>query len=251
VNAFNDSIRRPDENVAAAFETTHWSVVLAAGRGPSADADRAFADLCSIYWYPVYSYVRRRLADAEAALDGTQEFFLRLLERNTVAVASPGRGRFRTFLLTSCQNFLTNEWKREQALKRGGGRLALSLDVVMAESRFAAEPFCRDAPERAFDRVWAVTLLERVLERLAEEFRRDGKEDVFSALKSTLTATGAEESYVALAAKLGTTPGAIKVSVHRLRRRYRELLRAEIASTIDTSADIEEEMRALFEILSS
>lgn len=230
------------------FATTRWSVVLAAGRKSDPSSDRALADLCQSYWYPLYVYVRRRGVDTDAARDLTQEFFARLLEKNYLAVAQPERGRFRAFLLTALKNFLANEWERRRAQKRGGGKAILALDFDAGESRFHNEPAHNDTPERLFDRQWALAVLDSCLTRLRGEFATQRKEQEFAQLKNFLTGEAAA-SYAVVAQELGMTEGAVKVAVHRLRRRYRELLRAEVAQTLAEPAEVNDEIRCLFEAL--
>jgi len=232
-----------------AFITTHWSVVLAAGRNDTTRARAALARLCQTYWYPLYAYARRRGNPPHDAQDLTQEFFARLLERHSLAAANPSCGRFRSFLLTAMNHFLVNEWNKARAEKRGGGIPALSLDLAAAEERFDLEPADQATPDKIFDRQWALTLLNEVLNRLEADYQREGKIELFAALKQTLTGPRESQPYAQLAAKLGLTEGAVKVAVHRLRKRYRELIRAEIAHTLDQTQDIEEEMRHLFSAL--
>lgn len=223
------------------FATTRWSLVAAARDR----ADEALADLCRLYWYPLYAYVRRRGHDAAEAEDLTQAFFARLLEKNGLASVTPTRGRFRSFLLAACQNFLANEHDRAQALKRGGGRV-VSLDD--ADARYRREPDHGETPERLFERRWALELLDRALRRLREEYERKGKARLYDALKGTL-AGDAAAPYAALANELGLTEGAVKTAVHRLRGRYAELLREEIGETVAAPAEIDDEVRALFRAL--
>jgi RNA polymerase sigma factor (sigma-70 family) len=220
------------------FATTRWSLVAAAQH----QADAALADLCRLYWYPLYAYVRRRGHDAAEAEDLTQAFFARLLEKNGLASVTPARGKFRSFLLSACQNFLANERDRANALKRGGGRV-VSLDG--ADARYQREPDHGETPERLFERRWALELLDRTLRRLREEHEQKGKSRLFDALKGTLAGDGAAP-YAELAATLGMTEGAVKTSVHRLRGRYAELLRQEIGETVATPAEIDDEVRSLF-----
>jgi RNA polymerase sigma-70 factor (ECF subfamily) len=228
------------------FETTRWSLVLAAGGGGSADSRAALATLCADYWYPLYAYVRRRVADSHAAHDLIQEFFARLLERDVLATADPRRGRFRSFLLTSLQHFLTNQWDRSQAQKRGGGRAIIPLDIRHGEARYALEPADRQTAERLFERQWAETLLDRVMDQLRAEFTRGGKQQQFEQLKSFLTGRNAGVSYAEAARQLQMSEGAAMVASHRMRRRYRELLRAEIAQTVADPDEVEDEIRRLF-----
>lgn len=231
-----------------AFVTTHWSVVLAAGRNDTTRARAALARLCQTYWFPLYAYVRRRGNSPHDAQDLTQEFFARLLERQSLASADPACGRFRSFLLTAMNHFLIHEWHKAQAKKRGGGQ-AISLDLAAAEERFDLEPADQATPDKIFDREWALTLLHEVLNRLEVEHRREGKHELFNALKQTLAGSRESQPYAELASKLGLNEGAVKVAVHRLRKRYRELIRSEISHTLDQSRDIEEEMRHLFSAL--
>ncbi|HEY1377696.1 MAG TPA: sigma-70 family RNA polymerase sigma factor [Gemmataceae bacterium] len=227
------------------FATTRWSLVAAA-KDPA--ARQALADLCGLYWYPVYAFVRRRGYSADDAGDLTQEFFARLIEKAGVAGADPAKGRFRSYLLGACRHFLANERDRAAAQKRGGGRPVGSLDLADAERRYAAEPADGRTPEQVFERRWALTLLDGVLAGLRAEYAAAGQDVLFDRLKSSLT--GDAGPYVELAAELGLTEGAVKVAAHRLRRRYRDRLRAAIAETVATPEDIEAEIRDLFAALS-
>ncbi len=234
----------------AVFATTHWSVVLAAGRGDSPQAQASLEKLCQTYWCPLYAYVRRRgYAEADAK-DLTQAFFAWLLERDWLERADQQRGRFRSFLLSSFNGFLANEWNRARAQKRGGGRV-ISLSFDPADPRCGWEPADNVTPEQAFEWRWAVTLLDEVMSRLREDYTRQDKADLFEQLKPCLLGERAAQPYAALASKLGMTEGSVKVAVHRLRQRYRQLLREEIANTVAQSEDIEEEMRHLFAVLAS
>lgn len=228
------------------FDTTHWSVVLAAGHHSSPDSDEALSTLCRVYWYPLYAYVRRRVRDVAEAQDLTQEFFARLLEKGLIALAQPERGRFRSFLLTAMKHFLANEWKKARTEKRGGGRGCISLDFASGESRYHIEPVDQLTPERFYDKQWALTLLERVLGRLQDEFRRGGKDKQFELLKVYITAQNAPVPYAVVGHQLGMSETAVSVAVHRLRRRYRDLLRWEIAQTVAGPEDVEDEIRSLF-----
>lgn len=231
------------------FATTQWSAVLAAGGDSSPEAHRALEQLCATYWYPLYAYVRRQGQGVEDAQDLTQQFFARLLERKFFRLADRNRGRFRTFLLTSLKHFLVNEWNKGKREKRGGGHKLISLDEEMAESRFAAEPATAQPPDALYDRVWAAVLLDRALAALRGEFERSGKLDLFERLKSFVWGDKSGLSHGAMAAQLGMTEGAVKVAVHRLRQRYRELLRAEIAQTVTTTVEIDEELRYLASVI--
>jgi RNA polymerase sigma-70 factor (ECF subfamily) len=233
------------------FAATRWTVVLTAGHGSSPQAGRALEELCRTYWYPLYAYVRRRGHSPHEAEDLTQECFARLLAKNYLADVHREKGRFRSFLLASLKHFLANEWDRARAVKRGGGQPLLSLDVQTAETRYRSEPADDLTAEKLLDRQWALALLDQVLARLQAEFVADGKEKQFDELKVLLTEGKGATSYAAVAARLGTTEGAAKVAVHRLRRRYRELLREEISHTVATPAEIEEEIRHLFAAFAS
>jgi RNA polymerase sigma factor (sigma-70 family) len=231
------------------FVSTHWSVVVAAGRSDSTRAQAALEHLCRTYWYPLYAYVRRRGHSSHDAQDLTQGFFARLLERESLAGADPHRGRFRTFLLTAMNHFLVNEWKKGMAGKRGGGCPVLSLDWAAAENRFDLEPADPFTPDKLFDKQWALTLLAEVVNRLEREYASEGKSDLFAILKNTLLGERESQPYGELAVKLGVNEGAVRVMVHRLRKRYRQLVRDEIAGTLERSQDVEAEMRHLFQVL--
>lgn len=225
-------------------------MVLRAGRHDTAGAGDALARLCQIYWYPLYVQVRRRGHNAHDAQDLTQGFFARLLAHDTLAYADPARGRFRSFVLTALKNFLNDEWKKTQTQKRGGGHIPISIDVEAAERQFHSEPADAFAPDKAFDRQWAIVLLDLVLARLESEYRTAGKSYHFTVLKQALTGASDAQPYAKLAAELGATEGAVKVAVHRLRRRYRELLEAEIAQTVASPEEAAAELQYLFRALS-
>jgi RNA polymerase sigma factor (sigma-70 family) len=233
----------------AEFVSTHWSVVLTARRSDTTRAQAALARLCQAYWYPLYAYVRRRGYDAPDAQDLTQEFFARLLAQNWLAQADRERGRFRTFLLTALSHFLANEWDRAHAQKRGGAVQIVPLQLDSAETRYGQEPADPTTPEQYFERRWALALLDEVLNRLRQEHVGTGTEGLFDALKPCLVGDRQAQPYAALAAKLGMTEGAVKVAVHRLRQRYRRLLREEIANTVATPEEVDEEMHHLFAVL--
>jgi RNA polymerase sigma factor (sigma-70 family) len=217
----------------------------------SPQAHQALETLCRNYWYPLYAYVRRQGHSAHDAQDLTQAFFARLLEKNYLADVQREKGRFRSFLLASLKHFLANEWDREQALKRGGGKRLIALDEDSAESRYKLEPKDEVSADKIYERRWALTLLDQVLAKLRGEFERDGKLEQFETLKQYLSAGRTSVSYAQAADKLGMNEGAIKVAVHRLRKRYRELLRAEIAQTVATASEVEAEIRYLFAALSA
>jgi len=238
----------PQPGAAGGFATTRWSIVRAAQAKAAPEAHTALSALCTAYWYPLYAYVRRHGHDATAAQDLTQEFFARLLEKDGLASVDQSRGRFRSFLLASCKHFLSNERDRASALKRGGGRVPLPIDGAAAEGHYGREPSHDETPERLFERRWALALLEQVLGRLRGEYEASGKGRLFECLKGRLAGDGGTP-YAATAAELSTSEGAVKVAVHRLRKRYRELLREEIAQTLDDPADVDDEVRALFAAL--
>jgi RNA polymerase sigma-70 factor (ECF subfamily) len=242
----SDSSAFPVPEAARQFASTRWSLVMAAGQRDSPESEAALASLCRLYWYPLYAYARRRLPHLEDAQDLTQEFFARLLEKDCLRQADRQRGRFRSFLLTAFQHFLANEQERAHAQKRGGGRKMLSLDFPSGERRYQNEPSHEATAETLYERGWALTLLEQALARLREEQIAAGKERLFECLKGTLTGEDTPRPYAELARELGMSGEAIKVTVHRLRRRYGELLRAEIAQTVTTPEEIESELRDLF-----
>ena len=230
------------------FQTTHWSVVLRAGNRADRDADDALAVLCGRYWYPLYAYVRRHVADVHEAQDLTQEFFARLLEKNTLAAASPERGQFRSFLLTAIKNFLANQHDHDHAVKRGGRVRTLSLDLESGESRLRTEPTHDLTPERLFQRQWVLTLLDYVMQRLQRECQASGKAEQFDRFKEVLTGGQERLPYAALAAELGISEEAARQAARRLRKRYRELLREEISQTLADPADIDNEIHDLFAV---
>lgn len=233
-----------------AFVTTHWSVVLAAGGADTTSSRDALARLCQTYWHPLYAYVRRVGHSPHDAQDLTQEFFARLLEKNFLTGADESRGRFRSFLLASLKHFLANEWDKARAQKRGGAQIPISIDLASAETSCQWEPADSTTAEKIFERRWALTLLDGVLRRLREEYVQDGKENLFEQLKPTLTEASRTVRYAEIAVRLDTSEGSVKVAVHRLRQRYREVLRAEIAETVATPAEVEDELRNLFAALS-
>lgn len=232
-----------------AFVTTHWSVVLAAGRTDTTRAHEALAHLCDTYWYPLYAYARRRGHSPEDAQDSTQEFFARLLAGNWVGDADRAKGRFRTFLLTALNRFLNNEWDRARAQKRGGCVVVVPYDTTVAESRYDAEANNALAPDRLYDRQWAMTLLERALTRLESEQQRSGRAAEFAALSPALTAERGDIPYDTLATQLGLSEPAARMAVHRLRKRFREVFREEIAQTVAQPGEMEEEIRHLLAAL--
>ncbi len=227
------------------FATTHWTMVVAARGRATPQADQALEELCRTYWYPLYAYVRRRGYSKPDAEDLTQGFFARFLERNYLDGLAAEKGRFRAFLLAALKHFLANEWDRAGRQKRGGGEAPLSLDWQSADTRYQIHPADELSPDKLYDRAWAVTLLEQVILRLHDENVAEGKAAVFAELKPFLMVGKKAIPYAQAAAALSLTEGAVRVMVHRLRRRYRELLRAEIAQTLSDPAQVDEEMRAL------
>ena len=229
---------------AATFATTHWSVVLAAGQNDQEKAHQALEKLCAAYWYPLYVFVRRKGYEAAESEDLTQEFFARLLQRNDLAEVSPERGRFRSFLLASFKHLLANEYHRQQTEKRGGLATLVSLEREAPEARYRLEPADPVTPEILFERRWALTVLERAVERVREEYAVSEKADLFEELKEFLS-NQKSLPHAAIASKYGISVGAVGVTIHRLRKRYAEVLREEISHTVSTPEDIEAEIRHL------
>lgn len=235
---------------SAVFTATHWSVVLAAGQQGSPRAVAALETLCRTYWHPLYVYVRRRGYGPEDAQDLTQQFFAQFLEKEGFSRADPDRGKFRSFLLKSIQHFLADEWKRAHRAKRGGGTRTLPWDSQAAEECCRADLAEAMTPERAYERRWAMTLLEQVLTSLRGDYVQAGKPRLFEALQDFLWGPEASLSYAQLAGELGMTEGAIRVAVHRLREHYRDRLRAAVAQTVDKSGEVDEELRYLIALMS-
>jgi RNA polymerase sigma factor (sigma-70 family) len=231
-----------------AFNTTHWSVVLAAGQNASAQSTAALDKLCRTYWYPLYLYARRLGNSPEDAQDLTQDFFSRLLAKHYLAKANPDRGKFRTFLLGSLKNFIVNEWKRAGRLKRGGGLEILSIDATLAEDRYLAEPADVSDLDAAFDQRWAIALIEQALTALRREYSAAGKTELFDQLKGLVWGERNSASYAEIAASLQLTEGNVKVAVHRLRQRFRETLRMEVAQTVARPDEIDSELRHLISV---
>lgn len=238
----------PTPGSARQFATTHWSVVLEARNSPD-EASTALETLCRTYWYPLYAFVRRAGHDPHSAQDLTQEFFARFLAKNYLSGVSREKGKFRSFLLAALKHFLADEWDKSQTVKRGGGKPLVSLDDETAEARYSLEPSHELTPDKIYERRWALTLLEQVLRHLEVEYESDGKKATFDALHPFLLGKQAATPYSKAASTLGMTEGAVKVAVHRLRRRYRELLRMEIANTVADAGEIEEELRHLLAAL--
>ncbi len=230
------------------FETTNWSLIVRARDGSSAAARGALASLCESYWPPVYAFIRRRGLAPPDAEDLTQSYFARFFEKEYLSDFRPEAGRFRTFLLSSVSHFLANEWDKERAKKRGGGKHPLSLDAASAEERLHLEPIDRLTPETLFERQWAAAVLARCLVRLREEHKGSGGVR-FERLKAFLTGDGTRADYTALAPELGTSEGALRVAVHRLRRRFAAVLREEVAHTVASADEVDAEIRFLLETL--
>lgn len=246
----------PPHSPSRRFHTTRWSLVLQARDKATPQAAEALADLCRAYWYPLYAFVRKRSRDGHEAQDLTQGFFARLLEKDFLDEVAPERGRFRAFLLAAIKHFISNEWDKQRAIKRGGGRRELSLDAAgfdwdSGESRFLTDPAHELTPERLFERQWVLALLERVLKRLRDEHQIAGKLTHFEVLQPFLSLDRNTANYADAAARLNTTEGAARVAAHRLRKRYRTLLRDEIANTVATPDEIDDEIRHLFEALAT
>jgi RNA polymerase sigma-70 factor (ECF subfamily) len=231
------------------FPSTHWSIVLNAGTGPATVAREALEKLCRVYWYPLYGFIRRQGRSPEDAQDLTQEFFARFLEQETFRRADADRGRFRTFLLACLKHFLVSDWRKATAAKRNAGPL-VSLDQDEAEERYQAEPSDQLAPDKVFEKRWAAALLEQVLRRLGQEYAAQGKQQLFEKLKLNLWGNRDVAPYAELAPQLGLSEGALKVAVHRLRQRYLEMLRSEVAQTLANPADVDDELRHLIQVMS-
>ncbi len=230
------------------FATTSWSMVIKATRENDENAGAALNDLCETYWYPLYAFARRKGHERSAAEDLTQSFFAFLLEKDRLARADENRGRFRTFLLTSFTNFMTNEWRSEQALKRGGGEPVLSLDFETADKKYSVSPGDDITPEKIFERTWAMALLNQTLLQVKEHYHQTGKGELFDEIQVFLVGTS-KASYKEIAERLKMREGAIKVAVHRLRERYGEQLRMQIARTLDDPTQVDDELKRLFEAL--
>ena len=239
----------PEEAVVTRFDTTSWSLILRAASNDDGEARLALALLCEHYWYPVYGYVRRQGASPADAEDLTQGYFARFLEKGVVRDVKRDRGRFRSFLLASVRHFLSNERDFERAKKRGGGRRLVSLDAELAENRLASEPADPRTPESQFERSWAQTLFDRVHERLAIEASRRGTAERYGRLRPFLAGAEPETGYEEIAREWGVGEGAVRVALHRLRRRFGAVLREEIGRTVDRQGDVDDEMRHLLEVL--
>ena len=239
----------PSPPLQREFATTRWSIVISAGRTSTPDSKQALESLCETYWYPLYAYVRRRVPNVDEAHDMTQAFFAELLERNYVGTAEPQRGRFRAFLITAFKHFLSKQWEKAKAQKRGSGRIPLSLDFDSADSTFRIEADSGRTAEQLYDQQWAIALLGRILERLEVESQQAGKGNRFAELKGFIIGDHSGATYAAVAKNLGMSDAAAKKSASRKRRRFGQLLREEIAHTVGRPDEVEDEIRNLFAIL--
>ena len=231
------------------FPATQWTVILSAGGTPSPESAVALERLCRAYWFPLYAFVRRGGHAPPDAKDLTQEFFARLLEHNWIAYADRQKGRFRSFLLMAMKRFLFKEWDKANALKRGGRLQRVPLELDTAEGRYTSELADTRTPEQVFEKQWVLTLLKSVLTRLRQDYEQDGRGTLFQALEPCLIGSRDTQPYAAVAAELGMTEGAVKVAVCRLRDRYRECLKAEVAQTVASPAEVDEELRHLLRVM--
>lgn len=234
---------------AERFCTTHWSVVLKAADARDPDAHASLAHLCRTYWFPLYACVRRYGHAPADAQDLTQAFFAKLLEKEQIALADPARGRFRTFLLRSLENFLHSQYRGRTAIKRGGGQEIVSLDLQIAEDRYVEDPGAAATPAELFEREWAATLVEQVLEQLRREFAANGRLELFDALEPHLWGDEISTPHAQIAGVLGMTVVAVRVTLHRLRQRFHDLLRGAITATLGDPAETDDEMRHLRQVL--
>ena len=232
------------------FPPTRWSRVFPpGGHGDTTHARQALESLCRTYWQPIYAYVRHRGRSPQDAEDLTQEFFVHLIEKHALGKVSPSKGRFRDFLLASVRNFLANDWDKARAKKRGGDQIIVPFDTQLAEAGVGLPTAAQDTPEKIFERRWALRLLEVVLAHLRAEYEQDGKTALFEALKPSLPGGEGSVPYAEVAERLRVSEGSLRVEVHRLRRRYRELVREEIGHTVASKEEVEDEIRALFAAL--
>jgi len=232
------------------FTTTHWSVVLAAGQSESQAAQQALEKLCRAYWYPLYAYVRRQGHNPPDAQDLTQAFFARFLEKNYLTQVHPAKGKFRSFLLVALKHFLADEWDRLRTAKRGGGEVPISLDEYSPEERYRLEPADEMSAEKIFERRWALTVLEQARTRSREEYVSRGKGELYDGLKVFEGGEQSSSTYAELGLRLGLTESAVKAAAHRLRQRYHELVREEIAQTVSKPSEIDDEIRYLIGVIS-
>jgi RNA polymerase sigma factor (sigma-70 family) len=235
----------PDRGAPASFPTTRWSLIVEAGTPESSGARAALEELCSAYWYPLYAFIRRKGSPPDRALDLTQDFFSRFLEKAMLTSVDRSKGRFRAFLQVACKNFLIDEWRQEREVSA----TAIPIDARTAEGRYVVEPVDDMTPERLFDRAWAFTLLERVLGLLAAEYAEPRRAELFDQLKVVLTEGKGSVRAAEVAARLGISESAVHTASHRLRKRYREILQEQIAATLDDPAELDDEIRSLFAAL--
>lgn len=240
----------PEPPTDGLFPRTRWTLVAEVRAGGS-DGHRALEELCRLYWYPVYAYVRRSGASPPDAEDLTQGYFAQLIDRENFARADAAKGRLRAFLLSSLKHFRIDQHRRESALKRGGGIAPLSIDAAQAEARYDKEPAHHEDPESLFERRWALALLEEAFTRLEAEYEAAGKHELYLALRPSLSQPGQAERHQTLAERLGMTAGAVQVAVHRLRKRYRHALEATIAETLDDPAEADEELTYILRVLAA
>lgn len=231
------------------FPTTQWSLVRSAG-DDSAEAAAALETLCATYWYPIFAYVRRRGHSPAEAEDLTQSFFTRVIEKRDLGHADPHRGRFRTFLLTACEHFLSNQLDRSSALKRGGGHTIVSIDLALAEDRYHRSLRHDETPEQLFHRQWCVSLLTTVLDQVGQEYAESGRARLFERLRAFVALGATGDTHANAARDLDMSVDAVKVAVHRLRRRYRDALRERVAETVDSEEAVETELHDLRATLS-
>jgi RNA polymerase sigma factor (sigma-70 family) len=229
--------------------STHWSVVLSAAESSSPISEMAKQKLCQTYWYPVYAFIRRQGSSHHDAEDLTQEFFRQFIGDQAVQAAHPSKGKFRSFLLACLQNLIHKEWRRENAEKRGGGCILVPLEGLQPEERYRLEPADESTPAKVFDRCWAMSVLDAAMNGLREEYESSGRARLFAELKGTVSG-GVSAAYEEIAARLGMREGAVKVAAHRLRHRYGEMLRTEVANTVGGEDDVEQELEDLMAILS-
>ncbi len=227
------------------FATTRWSLVLSAGESGGDDSERALAELCEQYWYPLYAFARRHGHNTEDARDLTQAFFTKLLEKRDLRTADPSRGRFRTFLLSAMKNFMAGQWRKDHTLKRGGAVKVLSLDFDWAEQSYGHEPYHELSPEAIYERRWALGLLEQAVTDLQNEYAEAGNSELFTALKGFLGSTDEVLPYPELARRLGQKEGALRTAVSRLRSRWRKRIRELVAETVHDESEIQDELRSL------
>jgi len=227
------------------FPTTRWSLILNSTADARNQAPNALGELCRAYWYPVYSFIRARGSSADEAQDLTQEFFLHLISKGIVASADPNQGRFRSYLAGCLKHFIADQADRNRARKRGGGTIMLDLDVATAEQRYGQDLEYCETPERIFERHWAMAVVTQTCDQLRDSLAREGRESLFACLRQFLPGSPEPSSYATAASELGMSEGAIKVAIHRLRRRFRDLLRANVTHTLADPRDVDDEIRFL------